>query len=162
MRCRVVRAVLLSVVMAAVTGCVVGPNYVRPSVVTPEAYKEIDGWKVAQPQDDALRGAWWETFNDPPLAALEARVSVSNQTLAAAEATYRQATALVREARSAYFPTVTIGAGYTRTRQSSTVTASSGTGAGAVTTSRGAGSSGGPTNFFQLPIDVAWAPDFWG
>src|SRR2546421_4000923 len=130
MRCRVVRAVLLSVVMAAVTGCVVGPNYVRPSVVTPEAYKEIDGWKVAQPQDDALRGAWWETFNDPPLAALEARVSVSNQTLAAAEATYRQATALVREARSAYFPTVTVGIGHARPRPAATPTPATGTGAG--------------------------------
>src|SRR2546426_1730038 len=154
MRCRVVRAVLLSVVMAAVTGCVVGPNYVRPSVVTPEAYKEIDGWKVAQPQDDALRGAWWETFNDPPLAALEARVSVSNQTLAAAEATYRQATALVREARSAYFPTVTVGVGYSRQRPSSTLT--SGTAGTGVATGTGVGTgtrgSSGPSNFFQLPI----------
>jgi len=155
---RVVRAVLLSAVIAGVTGCVVGPSYVRPSVVTPEAYKEIDGWKVAQPQDDARRGAWWETFNDPPLAALEARVSVSNQTLAAAEATYRQATALVREARAAYFPTVTVGVGYTRQRPSSTVTSASGIGGATGIRTSGGGSS----NFFQLPIDVAWAPDFWG
>jgi len=160
---RVVRVALLSAALAILAGCVVGPKYVRPAMIPPEAFKEMEGWKIARPGDDTLRGAWWEAYGDPTLSVLETRVSVSNQSLAASEATYRQATALVREARSAYFPTLTIGAGYTRTRQSSTVTTSSGTGTGApVTTSSGRGSSNGPSNFFQLPIDVAWAPDFWG
>jgi len=161
---RVIRVALLSAALAVLSGCVVGPNYVRPAMVPPDAFKETQGWKIARPGDDTLRGQWWEAFGDPTLSALEARVSVSNQSLAAAEATYRQATALVREARSAYFPTVTIGAGYTRLRQSSTVTTSSGTGVGSVTTTTNGsgGASGGPSNFFQLPIDVAWAPDFWG
>lgn len=33
-------------------GCSVGPNYVKPPVETPTAYKENAGWKVAQPQDE--------------------------------------------------------------------------------------------------------------
>ena len=139
-------------------GCVVGPNYVRPTVVAPESYKELDGWKVAQPQDDAFRGPWWERFGDPALNALEARVSLSNQNLVAAEATYRQASALVREARSAYFPTVTVGLGYTRSRASATLGTLGNNGGAAGVRAGSAGSS----NFFQMPIDIAWAPDFWG
>ena len=122
-----------------ITGCVVGPDYVRPTVVTPAAYKEVDGWKVAQPKDDVLRGAWWEIFGDPQLNALEAQVSISNQNLAVAEATYRQARALVREARASYFPTLTLGLGYTRSCSSATLGGSSGAGASSGSTSSGAG-----------------------
>src|SRR4029077_19283224 len=96
------------------SACTVGPDYVRPSMWSPDAYKEIDGWKIAHPRDDLARGPWWEIFADPQLNALEARVSISNQNLAVSEAQYREARALVREARAAYFPTVTLGLGYTR------------------------------------------------
>jgi NodT family efflux transporter outer membrane factor (OMF) lipoprotein len=149
-----VRGLLLAVIMGLVIGCVVGPNYVRPVVVAPEAFKEQDGWKIAHPQDDAFRGPWWERFEDPALNALETRVSEANLNLVVAEATYRQARALVREARSAYFPTATLGVGYTRNRQSANLSGSSGT----VITGTGAKGS----NFFQLPLDIAWEPDFWG
>jgi len=159
------RVGLLVAVIAALGGCAVGPNYTRPPIVTPEAYKELDAWKVAQPGDLTLRGAWWETFGDPALNELESRVSAANQTLVAAEATYRQATALVREARAGFFPTVTIGAGYTRSQVSTTIT-SSGTNANATAAALTGGvatsTTGKPTNFFQLPIDVSWTPDFWG
>src|SRR4029077_3718917 len=100
---------------------VVGPDYVRPTVTTPAAYKENDGWKVAQPKDDVIRGAWWEIFGDPQLNALAAQVSVSNQNLAAAEAQYREARALVQEARAAYFPTARSGIGANRSSQSTTI-----------------------------------------
>jgi len=159
------RVGLVMAAIAVLSGCAVGPNYARPPVITPEAYKELDGWKVAEPGDLTLRGTWWETFSDPTLNELENRVSAANQTLVAAEATYRQATALVREARAGFFPTVTIGAGYTRSRVSSTIT-SSGTNANATAVALTGGvatsTTGKPTNFFQLPIDVSWTPDFWG
>jgi NodT family efflux transporter outer membrane factor (OMF) lipoprotein len=161
---RAARAGLGMAVIAALSGCAVGPDYVRPPVITPAAYKELDGWKVAEPGDLALRGAWWETFGDPTLSELENRVSAANQTLVAAAATYRQATALVREARAGFFPTVTIGAGYTRSQVSSTLT-SSGSNANATAGALTGGVSsttGRPTNFFQMPIDVSWTPDFWG
>jgi NodT family efflux transporter outer membrane factor (OMF) lipoprotein len=163
-RGRFMRVGLVMAAIAVLSGCAVGPNYARPPVITPEAYKELDGWKVAEPGDLTLRGTWWETFSDPTLNELENRVSAANQTLVAAEATYRQATALVREARAGFFPTVTIGAGYTRSQVSSTLT-SSGSNANATAGALTGGVSnttGRPTNFFQLPIDVSWTPDFWG
>jgi outer membrane protein TolC len=133
------------------TGCVVGPDYVRPTVITPVAYKEVDGWKVAQPQDDVLRGAWWEIFGDPQLNTLEAQVSISNQNLVVAEATYRQTRALVREARASSFPTLMLGLGYTRSRNSATLGGSS-----------GAGASSGSQSNFQLGLDFSWELDLWG
>ena len=116
---RITKAVF-SVLFAALAlaGCTVGPNYVRPPAVTPEAFKEMDGWKKAEPADHLLRGKWWEIFNDPRLNALEEQVSISNQNVAAAEAQFRQARALVRVARSAYFPTATVGPSFSRSFQS--------------------------------------------
>ena len=51
-----------------------------------------------------VRGKWWEVFNDPALNKLEEQVGISNQNVLAAEAQFRQAEALVRVARSAYYP----------------------------------------------------------
>ncbi len=143
------RPAVPAAMVALVTGCMVGPDYVRPTVITPDAYKEGAGWKVARPQDDAPRGAWWEVFADPQLNALAAQVSVSNQNVAVAEAQFRQARALVREARAAYFPTVTLGIGYARSRQSATL--------GGVKTT-----TAGPAWNFTFPLDVSWELDLWG
>src|SRR5207302_9168799 len=162
------RLALASALLGLVSGCPVGPDYVRPSMISPDAYKEIDGWKIARPGDAAAPGAWWEIFDDPELNALEARVSISNQNLAVAEAQYRQARALVREARAAYFPTVTLGLGFTRSRQSTTFVfgstggSSGGTSAGSATstgTSGSSGSSGGARSDFQLGLDFSWELD---
>ena len=68
---RVTVCVTISTCLLA--GCVVGPKYHRASVDTPAAYKELtppdfqntEGWKVAQPKDETLRGKWWEIFDDP-------------------------------------------------------------------------------------------------
>jgi NodT family efflux transporter outer membrane factor (OMF) lipoprotein len=151
--------------LTLMTGCVVGPDYVRPTVITPVAYKEVDGWKVAQPRDDVIRGAWWEIFGDPQLNTLEAQVSLSNQNLAQAEATYRQARALVREARASYFPTLTLGLGYTRYRDSATLGRSSAGTSSAGASSAGASIGGGsssPRSDFQLGLDFSWELDLWG
>ena len=143
--------------LVLLAGCTVGPDYVRPSAVTPDpdAYKENVGWKLAEPRDHTLRGNWWELFGDPQLNALEEQVSISNQNLLVAEATYRQARALVRQARAAYFPTVTAGVGYTRSRASATLGNSSSSGGSQTMSSP-------EVSTFQLPIEVAWTPDFWG
>jgi NodT family efflux transporter outer membrane factor (OMF) lipoprotein len=150
------------------SACTVGPDYVRPSMWSPDSYKEIDGWKFAHPRDDLARGPWWEIFADPQLNALEARVSISNQNLAVSEAQYREARALVREARAAYFPTVTLGLGYTRSRQSTTFVfgstggSSSGTSASSSTSTGTSRSSGGAQSDFQLGLDFSWELDVWG
>lgn len=112
-------------------GCASGPAYVRPSIDVPGAFKERPagaavpvpptGWKPASPQDAQDRGAWWEVFQDASLNQLEARVSVSNQTIVKAVASLRQARAVVGEARSGYYPTIQAGIGPDRVRTSQTV-----------------------------------------
>src|SRR5580692_9445773 len=74
-------------------GCMVGPNYRRPPAPVPAAFKEKppEGWKEAQPNDSALKGKWWEIYNDPQLNALEEQVSISNQNVLGAEGQYRAA-----------------------------------------------------------------------
>jgi NodT family efflux transporter outer membrane factor (OMF) lipoprotein len=137
-------------------GCVVGPHYNRPSVDTPGTFKEVspddlkkmDGWKVAQPQDSALHGKWWEIFGDAQLNALEDKVNISNQNVASAFANFMAARALVREARAQYFPTLTVGASATRQR---------------TTIAQANGETTGTTfNEFNLPFDASWTPDLFG
>jgi len=145
-----IRVIMAAFLVATLTACtVVGPDYVRPTVITPDAYKENDGWKVAQPKDDLIRGAWWEIFGDAQLNALVAQVSVSNQNLAVAEAQYREAQALVREARASYFPTATIGIGANRSSASTT-------------TGGGPASPRTAISNYSLPLDVSWEIDVWG
>lgn len=137
----------LAGILALLAACTVGPNYVRPKAEVPEAYKEIEGWKVAQPKDEILREAWWKIFKDPQLNALEEQVNVSNQNLAIAEAQFRQARALVQVARAGYFPTITIGASFTRSLTSSNASPSTTT---------------GPISNYLLPASASWEPDLWG
>jgi NodT family efflux transporter outer membrane factor (OMF) lipoprotein len=143
---------LVAVALVAAAGCSVGPDYVRPAAETPGAYKEMTGdgeWKPAQPSDGSVRGPWWEVYGDATLNSLEAEVSISNQNVLVAEAQFRQARALVLAARSQFFPTATIGAGYTRSRPSATLASS-------------IGPPQGPSNDFILPLDVSWDIDVWG
>ncbi len=66
------------------------------------------GWKLAEPRDAAIRNKWWEVYEDPELNDLEERVAISNQTIIAAEASYRAAHALVLEAQAQLFPTLSL------------------------------------------------------
>ena len=160
--------ICIAIATCLLAGCVVGPKYHRASVDTPAAYKELtppdfqntDGWKVAQPKDDALRGQWWEIFNDPPLNALEEKVNVSNQSIASAAAIFLAARAMVKEARSQLFPAVTTNPSITVQRPSAT-TSSRGSSSG---TGTGTGSSSSPGTFtdYTLPFDATWQPDLFG
>jgi len=136
----------LAVMPGLLAGCSIGPEYHTPLAETPAAYKELtpadfqatQGWKLAQPEDDALRGKWWEIFNDPRLNVLEEKVDVSNQTIAAAVASYFSARALVRQARSQFYPTVTTSPAVTEQRSSSSAS----------------GSSKGTSTDYTLPFDA--------
>ena len=77
----------------ALTGCAVGPDYLRPDVDSPPAFKEAPGWKAAEPQDESPRGHWWEVYGDTDLNALASQVEISNQNVQQAAAQYRQADA---------------------------------------------------------------------
>jgi NodT family efflux transporter outer membrane factor (OMF) lipoprotein len=134
--------------LAVFSGCAVGPDYRKPQVEAPVAYKENVDWKVAKPQEAVDRGAWWRIFKDPQLDALEEQVNISNQNIAAADAQYRQALAVVRAGRSGYYPTVTAGAQATRSLRSSNANSV------AFVTSE--------ANDFLLTGTASWEPDIWG
>src|SRR5476651_168185 len=102
------------------SGCAIGPDYAKPVAEAPTQWKEAGDWVVAQPKDAVPKGKWWEAFNDPVLNGLEEKVEISNQTLAAAEARYRQAKASVESARAGLFPTIGASAGATRSHAGST------------------------------------------
>jgi len=124
-------------------GCAVGPNYRRPSAPTPQVFKEPppEGWKQAQPNAGAIRGKWWEIYNDPQLNALEEQVSISNQNVLAAAAQYREARDSVRIARSGLFPTATTSPSVTNQRTPATVT---------------------NQTVYDLPVDISYQADVWG
>src|SRR5580658_6939594 len=132
--CHPKTALALAALLCLLAGCVLGPAYHTPSAETPSAFKELTpadfkntaGWKVAQPADDALRGKWWEIFGDPELNALEEKVNVSNQSIAAAVSGYLAAHAMVLEARSQLFPTLTTNPSITTSRPSANVSAAGG------------------------------------
>lgn len=106
-----------SLLVIALAGCRVGPNYVAPAPPPPPAaYKETPAnWTVATPQDQLPRGKWWEIYQDPQLNTLEEQIAVSNQNLKLAYQQYMVARDLTRQARSGLFPT--IGASATGSRQ---------------------------------------------
>lgn len=135
-----------------ITGCAVGPEYVRP--VTPEVsnYKESGDWVRAAPADALERGPWWQLFNDPVLNDLAARVEVSNQNVAAAVAGYAQARALVAEQRAGLFPSVTLGGGATR----------SGNGGGTANANNNITTGNRSNTNYQASLGAAWEPDVWG
>jgi NodT family efflux transporter outer membrane factor (OMF) lipoprotein len=152
-RSRAKRAGAVVCAIAGLFGCSVGPNYVRPPVETPSAYKEAQGWKQAEPRDEQPRGNWWEAFNDPQLDALVTQVAITNQTIKAAEARVREAQALTQQARAAFFPIVTANASATR----------SGSGGGTRSTSSGTTVTlGGVHNNYNVALDVNWEIDLWG
>jgi NodT family efflux transporter outer membrane factor (OMF) lipoprotein len=162
---------------AALTGCRVGPPYIKPTMPPPPEYKESsaaaytnapDGtWKPAQPGDAMLKGKWWEVFNEPELNALEEQVNINNQNIAQYFQNFLAARALVAEARSQLFPSLTGGASYNRSHSPGTLHntvatgTTSGTGSGGTTTGVATSSSSTAT-ILQLPFDVSWEPDLWG
>jgi NodT family efflux transporter outer membrane factor (OMF) lipoprotein len=151
-------------VLLSMGGCVVGPKYHTPPVDTPGAYKELtpadfsqtDGWKVSQPNDSALRGKWWLIFNDQELNTLEDQVNISNQTIAGAFANYMEARAMVKEARSQYFPVVSVNPSASVSRAPTPVTETLSNGTTTTVT------KGKIFQAYSLPFDATWVPDLWG
>src|SRR5947209_19703105 len=93
--------------------CTLGPKYTKPNVPAapaydeqpPASFTESGNWKQAQPSDGLPRGKWYELFGDPQLTALEEQVPLANQTLKAAEASFRRSRALVQLNQTFLYPT---------------------------------------------------------
>jgi NodT family efflux transporter outer membrane factor (OMF) lipoprotein len=140
-------------------GCNVGPKYHPPAPpqVTATNYKESTvnfqdqpGWKVANPQDAMLRGKWWEVFHEPELNTLEEQLNINNQTIKVYFNQYMSARAVIAEARSQNWPTITLGPSWNRQKSSGNLRNSTIANTGATST------------LWSVPVDVSWAPDLWG
>jgi NodT family efflux transporter outer membrane factor (OMF) lipoprotein len=162
---------LAAVALLLAGGCNFAPHYEPPKSQKSEGYKEAvpggdgaaQGWELAEPQDAAMRNNWWEVYQDPKLNELEERVAVSNQTIAAAEANYRAAHALVLEAQAALFPTLSLVPSVTREKSSAALSGLGGlTTPGGTGTTTGAGGTTAPRNIFTLPIEASYQVDLWG
>jgi NodT family efflux transporter outer membrane factor (OMF) lipoprotein len=157
------KSLACAVSMAAMLlgGCRVGPKYVKPAAPAPPEFKESSPaaytnapsgtWQPAQPQDAALKGKWWEVFNEPELNALEDQLNINNQNIALYFQNFMAARDLVSEAKSQFYPTVAGGPSYTRSK---TPAAERG--------SVAASTTGVTSNNFALSGDATWAPDLWG
>jgi len=163
-------ALCASAFLCSSLGCVVGPKYHAPSPQAPApAYKESTTqftdngpWTVAQPSDAILRGKWWEIFNDAELNALEEQLNINNQNIKEYFENFMEARAVVREARSQYFPTLSAVPSATHSRTSANLrgettvnTTGTGTTTPATTTQL-------QSTLYSLPLEASWAPDLWG
>lgn len=134
------RLTALSLVLLT-TGCTLGPNYQRPAVPAPQAWREI-------PKADAQSFAntpWFEVFDDPKLQELIRVALAENKDLKIAIERIEEARAFYGIAKADLWPKVdvTAGAGRGRTPVSS-------------------GGSGTDVSQFSLSADVSWEIDFFG
>lgn len=131
------RTSLVAILALTVAGCAIGPNYHEPQAASGVAYKEA-GDVTAAPLGQA---AWWTVFNDSVLDDLENRLNRANPSLAAAEASWREARALVAEQRGQLLPS----AGVTGSAAKS-----------------GNGGAAPDANLYKLSGEASWIPDIWG
>ncbi|HMH28658.1 MAG TPA: efflux transporter outer membrane subunit [Steroidobacteraceae bacterium] len=105
-------------VAALAAGCAVGPDYHRPSAEVPASWQPEAPWHEAAPGDTALKGDWWELFQDPQLNPLVEKALAGNQNLQVAAARLQQAQAQLTIARSALFPAVELSGSASRAKDS--------------------------------------------
>jgi NodT family efflux transporter outer membrane factor (OMF) lipoprotein len=109
---------LPTLIAALLAGCAVGPDYHRPSTDVPPAWRPEAPWQEAAPKDGALKGNWWELFQDPLLNPLVEQAMTGNQNLRVAAARLEQAQDQLTIARSALFPSVELSSSATRSKDS--------------------------------------------
>lgn len=125
-----------SLLALSLAACAVGPDFVRPTVATPQQFARDEGAtsavtpatpddtgsanaaavETATPQADA---EFWKGFNDPLLTRLVEESLLANHDLRIALASYDRANALLRNAKLDRYPTVTASATATDSRSSS-------------------------------------------
>ena len=148
--------ILTGATVLLLSGCMVGPKYVKPTAPLAPSFKETsdwkegDGWKIARPEDTLVRGKWWELYGDPKLNELEEQVDPSNQTLKIAEANFRQARTAIRFNRAAEAPTIGTSPSISSVRSSVNQPYFP-----ASQANNGSGE-------FTLPLDLSYEIDLWG
>jgi multidrug efflux system outer membrane protein len=141
------RGILAAVVWATLllSGCAVGPNYVRPKVNAPADFRGAEG---ATQQASFADLPWWEAFKDEQLKTLIATALANNYDLAVAVSRVEQARQLANVTRAQYFPSVgySVGASNGKNEFLGSVIPGSGTTKGS----------------FLAFGSAAWEADIWG
>lgn len=129
------------------SACALGPDYQRPELDTPVAYKQDAPWKQATPLDHLEKGPWWELYGDPQLNRLEETAVQNNQSVQAALARVEQARAIAGIDKAALLPWFDLNPSTERART-----------AGAFN-SDGKGST---DSTYSVPLVLSYEIDLWG
>lgn len=146
MRTRIVGLALALGLALLAAACVVGPDYRRPALSTPDQYR---GAPAATPAEPAVHDDWWTLFGDPGLERLVAVALAESADLRIAAARVEEARALAGVTRSRRFPEVTAGFSADRSKVSEETTPLP---PGSFTT----------LDRRRASIDVSHGLDFWG
>src|SRR5579863_5993105 len=138
----------MGLLLILMTGCTVGPKYLRPPVAAPTVYRGADEAPVSSADQDSLGDQkWTQVFREPELQDLIRIALENNYDARIAAQRVLEAQAQLRIIRSQQFPTVSVG----------------GTGIGAdLGSSVGNGLPSGAIAAGALNLSAAWTPDFWG
>lgn len=148
---------LLSLVPAlALSACVVGPNYVKPSTPLPAtggSFSETARGPAVSAT--ALPDHWWRLYDDPVVDRLVTDALAHNTDIRIAAANLERARAVLSEQRGAGLPSTSPSAQYSRQQANSANAAAF-----------GGGTTGAPQTFqfdnFQLGFDVSYEVDLFG
>jgi len=148
------RSCLSLVVLVALAGCAVGPNYRPPQPVTPDewhARPTAAAPTVAAPAGDpAALADWWKTLNDPVLDQLIEQALTHNKTAKQAYASVLEARARRGIAGADFWPTLNASAGGSRTNSE------------ARQSNPDVGLSGGTDEIYDAGLDSIWELDLFG
>jgi NodT family efflux transporter outer membrane factor (OMF) lipoprotein len=149
--------------MVGLSGCAVGPDFVRPAPPAVAGYTSPEAPATMAPGADqaqqrlatgqSVSAQWWLLFRSPPLNEVLQQAIAGNRTLEAAKATLAQAQQAVIQARGGFYPQLDLSAGAKRQRASATGLVSGGTAAGAAPV---------PVNLYSVGATVSYAPDVFG
>jgi multidrug efflux system outer membrane protein len=126
------------------TGCIVGPDYKRPAVVTPDAYRD-SGATTSLAQASVAELKWAEVFQDEQLKALLSAAVEQNYDVRIAASRVLQASAQYGITRADQFPEVNAQAMALHERGL-----------------RVGNQALPPFTIYQADASVSWFPDFWG
>jgi multidrug efflux system outer membrane protein len=99
--------------LAVLASCAIGPDFTRPAVPEPEA------WRQAAPTGEAIANLpWWEVFRDPVLQELIGAALVENREVRIAAARVEEAAARLGFTRADQFPSLRYEANATRAESS--------------------------------------------
>ncbi len=142
---------MMLALLAALGGCAVGPDYVRPKTVLPQSYLPA-GEALAEPlawRGSTLPAQWWTLFHSAPLDALIAASLQHSPTVETAQAALRIAQENVAVQQGAALPLVDLG--FTPTRQKIAGTLAS-----------PAASAASIYNLHTAQVTVSYTPDLFG